>query len=169
MRTTVLASVLGAVISTVLAAPQNAASHTSAMGQDVATHTSAAPQDAATAVLSSDANKDKDKDIVKISYGQQMQIDDQANHWVVWLHGKDSCPPLAVLGSVTQEPCGQNFTLPSSETLQFAGCDDDNEPHVLLSEGKFVRSCKVRSIKATVHCHGKEHNVIKHGKCINVQ
>ncbi|KAI0105071.1 hypothetical protein GGR51DRAFT_520727 [Nemania sp. FL0031] len=182
MRTTTLASVLlGAVISMALAAPQNAATHSSAAAQTAATPdsaeviaatpTSASAEDVATQTSPAQSTvteltDKKKKDIVKVAYGQQIQEEDQTNHWVIWIEGKSACPPLATLSSLIEDPCGQKFSLPGSDQLEFAGCDDDGEPHVLLSAGKFVRTCKSYKTNANIHCPGKDHDVVKHGKCV---
>lgn len=47
--------------------------------------------------------------IPNIAFGQQLQDDDQSNHWVVWEEGKDACPPDTVLNVLTSPPCGYEF------------------------------------------------------------
>lgn len=46
---------------------------------------------------------------VNIGYGQQLQNNDQANHWVVWIEGESACPNSRTLGPLVQSPCNQNF------------------------------------------------------------
>ncbi|KAI1131087.1 hypothetical protein F5Y10DRAFT_234229 [Nemania abortiva] len=164
MRPVTFASaLLGAVVSTALAAPQSAATHSMHHSMHTtATHSAAS---AAAPTVGID-DGEPTKGIVKVAYGQQIQNNDQANHWVVWMEGRDACPPLQVLGLITSDPCNSNFTLPGTDNLEFAGCDNYGEPHVLLSEGKYVRACKKSKTKSTIRCHDKNmHNVIKRGRC----
>ncbi len=51
------------------------------------------------------------RDVTKIGYGQQLQNNDQTNHWVVWVDGVTACPNLRLLGPLTSSPCGQVFSL----------------------------------------------------------
>ncbi|KAI0968139.1 hypothetical protein F4678DRAFT_443400, partial [Xylaria arbuscula] len=52
--------------------------------------------------------------ISDIGFGQQLQEDDQTNHWVVWEQGKDPCTPFAVLGSLSYGPCNTTFVIPGT-------------------------------------------------------
>lgn len=136
MRTNTLGlALLGVAVSTVLAAPQDS---------------------------SAGSNK---TELVKVAFGQQIQTDDQTNHWVAWIEGSTACPPSQILGTLVNDPCGQRFDLPGSKDLEFAGCDNDGLPHVLLANGKFIRTCK--ESKKTLKCvpAGSGHDVVKRGKC----
>lgn len=144
MRTTTI-TLLGATIPAVLAAPPS-----SPQGQAGGSALALAARNAT--------------DVVKIAYGQQIQNDDEANHWVVWIEGENACPPAQVLGPLAESPCGTRFSIAGSNELELADCDDDREPNVLHADGEFVRLCKPS--KKTIRCHGDLHDVIKHGKCV---
>lgn len=53
----------------------------------------------------------EDRAAIKVGYGQQIQLSDEANHWVVWVEGKDACPATQTLGFLTDSPCNQEFNL----------------------------------------------------------
>ncbi|KAJ8122394.1 hypothetical protein ONZ43_g1400 [Nemania bipapillata] len=122
----------------------------------------AAPQSSAAPSILSDKDKDP---VVKLAFGQQMQDEDQTNHWVVWVEGKEACPPTQVLGSLINSPCGVRFNVPGVQNLEFSGCDAEGEPHMLLVDGNFARSCK--HSKHSVHCVDSVHSILKHGKCVD--
>lgn len=108
---------------------------------------------------------DTNAGVVKIAYGQQIQTDDEANHWVVWIEGENACPPAQVLGLLAAIPCGTSFNISGSDGLELSDCGEDSEPNALHANGQFVRLCK-QSKQKTIHCHGDQHNIIKHGKCV---
>ncbi|GAW13860.1 hypothetical protein ANO14919_032510 [Xylariales sp. No.14919] len=101
--------------------------------------------------------------VSNVAYGQQLQADDEANHWITWEEGKSACSYAQVLGPLVEELCNQVFDLPDSLNLEFRDCDEKGNPNALFSDGQFVRTCKHH--KHTINCH-KGHNVIKHGKCV---
>ncbi|GAP86777.1 hypothetical protein SAMD00023353_2101040 [Rosellinia necatrix] len=96
-----------------------------------------------------------------IAFGQQLQNNDQANHWVIWFSHKKACPPLVVLGSLANSPCNSTFGVPGSSNLTFGYCDEHGEPGALFSDGVFVRDCKKSRKK--IKCN--DHDIIRHGKC----
>ncbi|OBT61220.1 hypothetical protein VE03_08708 [Pseudogymnoascus sp. 23342-1-I1] len=98
---------------------------------------------------------------VPIGYGQQLQNNDQANHWVVWVEGKSACPNTRTLGPLVKSPCGQQFKY-DGDTYKLADCDQSNEPKSLVS-GNRSWGCKLSSDK--INCHGSTHDIVKHGYC----
>ncbi|RWA14801.1 hypothetical protein EKO27_g295 [Xylaria grammica] len=76
--------------------------------------------------------------ISNVAYGQQLQADDQANHWVTWEEGKDPCSCAQVLGPLVEDACGQVFDLPDSLNLEFCDCDEKGKPNALFSDGQFT-------------------------------
>ncbi|KFY70025.1 hypothetical protein V499_09529 [Pseudogymnoascus sp. VKM F-103] len=98
---------------------------------------------------------------VPIGYGQQLQNNDQANHWVVWVEGKSACPNSRTLGLLVKSPCGQKFKYDGVE-YKLADCDQSNEPKSLVSGG-VSWSCKLDHDK--INCHSGTHDIVKHGYC----
>ncbi|KFY68377.1 hypothetical protein V496_01120 [Pseudogymnoascus sp. VKM F-4515 (FW-2607)] len=98
---------------------------------------------------------------VPIGYGQQLQNNDQANHWVVWVEGKSACPNSRTLGLLVKSPCGQEFKY-EGDTYRLADCDQSNEPKSLKGGG-VTRSCRLDNDK--INCHGSTHDIVKHGYC----
>ncbi|KAI1336735.1 hypothetical protein F5Y15DRAFT_392985 [Xylariaceae sp. FL0016] len=100
---------------------------------------------------------------ISVGYGQQIQPQDDTNHWVVWVEGESACPAAQILGPLTGTPCGQRFTLEGAE-YQLGGCASNNEPSELLDAGNSIlSSCTTEDDKIT--CHGDQHDIVKHGKC----
>ncbi|KAI0181172.1 hypothetical protein GGR52DRAFT_567410 [Hypoxylon sp. FL1284] len=100
-----------------------------------------------------------------IGFGQELQNNDQTNHWVVWIDGENACPGQKVLGVLTKTACGQPFNLGEVE-YTFSGCSGDSGPPTLLldSAGLQVGGCKANE-NNKIHCHGDDHDIIKHGTC----
>ncbi|KAI0911983.1 hypothetical protein F4823DRAFT_245551 [Ustulina deusta] len=69
---------------------------------------------AAIAVPQVDTQPEAKSNISNVAFGQQLQDEDQTNHWVVWLEGKSACPPAVILDLLTDSPCGMTFELPGS-------------------------------------------------------
>ncbi|KAI1188618.1 hypothetical protein F5B17DRAFT_439430 [Nemania serpens] len=103
-----------------------------------------------------------------IAFGQELQNDDQTNHWVVWIDGEDACPGQQVLGVLTASPCGQAFNLGEVE-YAFTGCADPaGPPTVILDSGGLqIGGCSADS-NDKINCHDGLHDIIKHGTCVVV-
>ncbi|KAK9780719.1 hypothetical protein SCAR479_01905 [Seiridium cardinale] len=99
-----------------------------------------------------------------VAFGQELQNDDQTNHWVAWTEGEHACPGQQVLDVLTKSPCGQSFSLGEVE-YTFSGCSGDKGPPTVLldSGGLQIGGCKSASDK--IHCHGDDHDIIKRGVC----
>lgn len=130
----------------------------SALGSPVAAGPNANSNSAATHRLVA-------RDPVNVGFGQQIQTSNEANYWVVWVEGESACPNIRSLAPLTDNPCDITFTLPGgTEKLKLGDCDGNNMPHSLfLDSGSFVRGCSADSDK--IHCHGDEHDIVKHGYC----
>ncbi|KAI8623434.1 hypothetical protein F5Y19DRAFT_458662 [Xylariaceae sp. FL1651] len=101
---------------------------------------------------------------VSVAFGQQLQNNDQTNHWVAWVEGQHACPGMQVLDVLTKSPCEQAFNL-GEVMYTFSGCSGDNgAPTVLLDSGGLqIGGCAPASDK--INCHGGLHDIIKHGVC----
>ncbi|KAE8383046.1 hypothetical protein BDV26DRAFT_180198 [Aspergillus bertholletiae] len=97
-----------------------------------------------------------------IGYGQQLQNNDQANHWVVWIEGKSACPNSRTLSRLVDSPCGHTFYF-DNQPYHLADCGSDNEPRRVVQPGGKSQSCSRDNRKIT--CHGSTHDIVKHGKC----
>ncbi|KFY19502.1 hypothetical protein V491_04403 [Pseudogymnoascus sp. VKM F-3775] len=98
---------------------------------------------------------------VNIGYGQQLQNNDQANHWVVWIEGESACPNSRTLGPLVQSPCNQNFNY-NGDTYHLADCDQSNEPKSVVGGGE-TKGCRLDNDK--INCHNGIHDIVKHGYC----
>ncbi|OTB04207.1 hypothetical protein M426DRAFT_11829 [Hypoxylon sp. CI-4A] len=100
-----------------------------------------------------------------VAFGQELQNDDQTNHWVTWVDGEKACPGQQVLDVLTETPCGQPFNLGEVE-YEFSGCSGDNgAPTVLLdSSGLQIGGCSANA-NNKINCHDGNHDIIKHGTC----
>ncbi|KAI1428352.1 hypothetical protein F5Y12DRAFT_56707 [Xylaria sp. FL1777] len=100
-----------------------------------------------------------------IAFGQELQGNDQTNHWVTWVDGEHACPGQQVLGVLTESPCGQSFSLGEVE-YTFTGCSGDAGPPaaILDSGGLQVGGCVANS-HDKINCHDGLHDIIKHGTC----
>ncbi|KAE8164496.1 hypothetical protein BDV40DRAFT_298521 [Aspergillus tamarii] len=99
---------------------------------------------------------------VAVGYGQQLQNNDQANHWVVWIEGESACPNTRVLARLTDSPCDQTFYF-NNQAYHLADCGSDNEPRRVVQPGGGSAGCSRDNRKIT--CHGSTHDIVKHGKC----
>ena len=70
-----------------------------------------------------------------VAFGQQLQNDDQTNHWVAWAEGEHACPGMQVLNELTESPCDQAFQI--GEVLYTCtGCSSgSNAPTAILDSG----------------------------------
>ncbi|KAI1799282.1 hypothetical protein F4811DRAFT_565712 [Daldinia bambusicola] len=100
-----------------------------------------------------------------VAFGQQLQNDDQTNHWVAWVEGQHACPGMQVLDVLTSSPCAQAFSLGEVQ-YTFSGCSGSNgAPTVILdSSGAQIGGCSANA-NNKIHCHGDLHDIIKHGVC----
>ncbi|KAI1165598.1 hypothetical protein F5B18DRAFT_649554 [Nemania serpens] len=103
-----------------------------------------------------------------IAFGQELQNDDQTNHWVVWIDGEHACPGQQVLGVLTDSPCGQAFNLGEVE-YAFTGCAEPSGPPTVIldSGGLQIGGCSADS-SDKINCHDGLHDIIKHGTCVVV-
>ena len=53
----------------------------------------------------------EDRAAIEVGYGQQIQLSDETNHWVVWVEEEDACPATQTLSVLTSSPCEQTFSL----------------------------------------------------------
>ncbi|KAI0146087.1 hypothetical protein GGR57DRAFT_516942 [Xylariaceae sp. FL1272] len=105
-----------------------------------------------------------------IAFGQQIQDDDQANHWTVWLDKIDNpCKVEQVLNNLVDEPCGQPFNL-GEVAYSFEACtgpslyDAAAQPTVLLdSAGLQIGACG--TAEDYISCSDGSHDLRKHGVC----
>ncbi|KAI1811193.1 hypothetical protein GGS20DRAFT_127197 [Poronia punctata] len=100
-----------------------------------------------------------------VAFGQQLQNNDQTNHWVAWTEGEHACPGMQVLSKLTDTPCGHGFSL-GEVRYQFSGCPDEagTPPTVLLDSGGLqIGGCKPASDK--INCHDGLHDIVKWGVC----
>ncbi|KAI1171680.1 hypothetical protein F4777DRAFT_582647 [Nemania sp. FL0916] len=105
-----------------------------------------------------------------IAFGQEIQNDDQTNHWTVWIDKTDyPCDVEQVLGVITKVPCGQTFNLGEVE-YSFSACtgpsidDAAAGPTVILdAAGNQIGACGTS--KDYVSCNNDNHDVVKHGVC----
>ncbi|KAL3955862.1 hypothetical protein ACCO45_009881 [Purpureocillium lilacinum] len=108
---------------------------------------------------------------VNVAYGHQLQDYSQNNNWVVWVEGNDACPNRQVLvpvvfGALENGPCDSEFTF-NNCACHFEDCG----PWWVLTPGRLVCEgitlpCQDTKLEK-IHCHGGEHDIIKHGKCIS--
>jgi hypothetical protein len=100
---------------------------------------------------------------VKVGFGNQLQNFDQANHWVVWVHGESACPNTRTLVHLTENPCNHEFELKGYK-YYLGNCDGNNEPHNLYTPTGpvLLHNCQ-KNTKIT--CHGDTHDIIQHGFC----
>ncbi|OTA52914.1 hypothetical protein K449DRAFT_470246 [Hypoxylon sp. EC38] len=103
-----------------------------------------------------------------VAFGQQLQNNDQTNHWVAWVEGQHACPGMQVLDVLTESPCGKAFSLGEVQ-YTFTGCSGDNGPPtaILDSGGLQVGGCSANSNKK-INCKKGLHDIIKHGVCVIV-
>ncbi|KAF2217352.1 hypothetical protein CERZMDRAFT_93403 [Cercospora zeae-maydis SCOH1-5] len=100
---------------------------------------------------------------VGIGYGEELQSD-SVNHWVAWVEGKSACPAVRILGSLQGNACNQVFNI-DGQDYKFGDCGSDGNPRSLLDGGgNYLRGCSGDSDK--IHCHGSQHDIKKHGKCL---
>ncbi|KAI8633573.1 hypothetical protein F5Y19DRAFT_470813 [Xylariaceae sp. FL1651] len=110
---------------------------------------------------------------IQIAYGQELQANDQTNHWVAWEDGLEPCVGQAgerqVLGVLTKSPCDDTFSI-GEVMFTFTGCSSTNgAPTAILDSGGLqVGVCSADS--HTINCHkvkghGEVHDIIKHGTC----
>lgn len=59
---------------------------------------------------------------IKVGYGEQIQLNDEANHWVVWVEGESACPATQTLSFLINSPCEQTFSL-GGATLKLTDCN----------------------------------------------
>jgi hypothetical protein len=100
-----------------------------------------------------------------IAFGQQLQNNDQTNHWVAWTEGEHACPGMQVLTKLTDSPCNEAFSI-GEVMYTFSGCSDGSgsPPTVLLDSGGLqIGGCAPASDK--INCHDGLHDIIKHGVC----
>ncbi|KAI1347258.1 hypothetical protein F5Y01DRAFT_295602 [Xylaria sp. FL0043] len=99
-----------------------------------------------------------------IAFGQELQNNDQANHWVTWIDGENACKYHQALDVLIKTPCDQAFNFGEVE-YTFAGCSGtDGPPTILLdSAGLQIGGC-VHTYDY-VNCNNGDHDIIKHGKC----
>lgn len=99
-----------------------------------------------------------------VAFGQQLQNEDQTNHWVAWVEGEHACPGMQVLTELTESPCEQAFQL-GTVLYEFTGCSGENgAPTAILDSGGLqVGGCSPASDK--INCHDGLHDIIKHGVC----
>ncbi|KAI0895034.1 hypothetical protein F4806DRAFT_88735 [Annulohypoxylon nitens] len=100
-----------------------------------------------------------------VAFGQQLQNNDQTNHWVTWVEGKHACPGMQVLGVLTKSPCGKTFSLGEVQ-YTLTGCSGDNGPPtaILDSGGLQIGGCSAND-NDKINCHDGLHDIIKHGVC----
>ncbi|KAI1494269.1 hypothetical protein F5X96DRAFT_9519 [Biscogniauxia mediterranea] len=93
-----------------------------------------------------------------VAFGQQLQNDDQTNHWVAWVEGKHACPGMQVLDVLTESPCNQVFNL-GEVMYAFSGCSSDSGPPTVLldSNGFQIGGCTTASDK--INCHDGLHDI----------
>ncbi|KAI1261156.1 hypothetical protein F5Y18DRAFT_440692 [Xylariaceae sp. FL1019] len=104
-----------------------------------------------------------------IAFGQQIQNDDNTNHWTVWRDKTDNpCRVEQVLSELTTEPCDQPFFL--GALYSFSACtgpslhDAPPQPTVLLdSEGFQIGTCETSD--HYISCSNGSHDIRKHGVC----
>ncbi|KAI1456389.1 hypothetical protein F4805DRAFT_432685 [Annulohypoxylon moriforme] len=100
-----------------------------------------------------------------VAFGQQLQNNDQTNHWVAWVEGKHACPGMQVLDVLTESPCGQTFSLGEVQ-YTFTGCSGKSGPPtaILDSGGLQIGGCSANA-NNKINCHKDLHDIIKHGVC----
>lgn len=64
----------------------------------------------------------EDRDYIKVGYGEQIQLKDEANHWVVWVEGESACPAAQTLSFLISSPCEQTFSL-AGATWKLTDCN----------------------------------------------
>ena len=101
----------------------------------------------------------------QVAYGQQLQNNDQTNHWVTWKEHEHACPGMQVLDVLTKDPCAQPFNL-GTVRYTLTGCSGDSgHPTAILdSSGLQVGGCTAND-NDKINCHDGLHDIIKHGVC----
>ncbi|KAI1324522.1 hypothetical protein F5Y16DRAFT_380867 [Xylariaceae sp. FL0255] len=103
-------------------------------------------------------------DVVTLAYGQQIQNNDSANHWVVWTEGHNACPGQTVLGPLYLPACNQTFVV-GTGTYSFGGCDGTTEPSVLLDNNNVTIGICSSDLDKIGCSSSNEHDIVKHGVC----
>ncbi|KAF2228655.1 hypothetical protein EV356DRAFT_420140, partial [Viridothelium virens] len=100
-----------------------------------------------------------------VAFGQQLQNNDQTNHWVAWVDGDKACPGMQVLDVLTDKPCEKAFTL-GEVVYTFSGCSGDAgaPTSILDSSDSPIGACSSDS-NDKINCHDGLHDIIKHGTC----
>ncbi|KAI2778418.1 hypothetical protein F4815DRAFT_242761 [Daldinia loculata] len=102
-----------------------------------------------------------------VAFGQQLQNNDQTNHWVTWVEGKHACPGMQVLDVLTKSPCDQAFSL-GEVMYTFTGCSGNGPPTAILDSGGLqIGGCSAHDHNK-INCHDGLHDIIKHGTCVIV-
>ncbi|KAF2231421.1 hypothetical protein EV356DRAFT_293230 [Viridothelium virens] len=100
-----------------------------------------------------------------IAFYQQLQNNDQSNHWVAWVDGEHAYPGMQVLDVLTKAPCDRVFSL-GEVMYTFTGCTGDGTaPTAILDSGGVqIGGCSAND-NSKIHCGDDLHDIIKHGKC----
>jgi hypothetical protein len=97
-----------------------------------------------------------------VAFGQQLQNNDETNHWVTWVEGEDACPGMQVLDVLTQPACDKSFQ--HGEVIYtFTGCSSDGA--ILDSSGIQIGGCSTVP-QQHIGCKDNLHDIVKHGTCV---